>query len=176
MLAILALDVSKSATGWAYGAPGEVPTSGVYRLGAAGATEDEVWRNGLVWLNTQMQVMNPDIVAIEAAWEGNGGRSAHTSTMLLGLQAVMRAVVKARKPGRALMMNVSTARKVFTGRGSYASGEAKAAVQAECLRRGWLTAENLDPDRADALCVWCAAAAQQLPELAFTQPKPKRKV
>ena len=69
--AILALDVSKTATGWAYGAPGEVPTSGVHRLGADGATEDEVWRNGLVWLNTQMQVLNPDIVAIEAAWDAH---------------------------------------------------------------------------------------------------------
>lgn len=173
---ILALDVSKAACGWAYGWPGDPPTSGVMQLGKPGAVEDEVWRNALVWLNTQMAVMNPDVVAIEAAImssaPGQGGfTNPQTMMLLVGLQAVMRTVVKARKPGVAMLVNVSSARKVFTGKGQYSKGEAKPAVQAECIRRGWLTVENMDPDRADALCVWTFAAVQQMPELAFKRGK-----
>lgn len=179
MKSILSLDISKSACGWAYGFPGDVPTSGVVQFGKPGATEDEVWVAALKWLNLNLGVMSPDIVAIEAAImssaPGQGGFTNPQSQMLLwGLQAVMRTVVKARMPGRAMLVNVSSARKVFTGKGQYSKGEAKGAVQAECRSRGWLDIENMDPDRADALCVWCFVAAQQLPELAFHPVKQPR--
>lgn len=170
---ILALDVSKSACGWAFGLPNAVPVSGVQQIGRSDATEDEVWRNGMVWLNQQMTVLAPDEVAIEAAIMSSGGGFTNPASqaLLLGLQAVMRTVVKARLPGRAVMVATSSARKVLTGRGTYPTGEAKPAVQQECLRRGWLTLESMQADRADAIAVWAHQAALQLPELAFTQPK-----
>lgn len=170
---ILALDISKSALGWAFGFPGDVPRSGVHQLGSVDATEDEVWRNGMVWLNQQMSVLAPDEVAMEAAilTSGGGFTNPQSQALLLGLQAVMRTVVKARLPGRAVLVASSTARKALTGRGTYPAGEAKDAVQAECVRRGWLNFETMQPDRADALAVWCARASQQLPELAFNPPR-----
>lgn len=173
MKSILALDVSKSACGWAFGLPGDKPLSGVEQIGRPDATEDEVWRNGMVWLNDMITVHKPDEVAIEAAILSSGGgfTNPQSQALLLGLQAVMRTVIKARMPGRAVMVASSTARKVLTGRGTFPASEAKIAVQQECVRRGWLTLESMQPDKADALAVWCARAAVQLPELAFNQPK-----
>ena len=170
---VFALDISKSALGWAFGMPDQKPISGVFQVGSTDATEDEVWRNGMVWLNGQMITLNPGEVAMESAilTSGGGFTNPKSQALLLGLQAVMRTVVKARMPGRAVLVASSTARKVLTGRGTFPAGEAKDAVQAECLRRGWLDAESLQADRADALAVWCARAAVQLPELAFHQPK-----
>lgn len=170
---ILALDVSARMTGWAYGFPGDRPTSGYVSWQREGDTEDEVFRRALVWLNTNMAAMSPEIVAIEAPIKasGFGQTNAASQAMLIGLQGVLRAVVKARLPGRALLVASATARKTFTGRGTFPGGEAKAAVQAEVLRRGWLEAGELQPDRCDALCLWCHMAAQQLPELEFHKSK-----
>ena len=179
MKSILALDISKSACGWAYGFPDMVPTSGVTPFGKNTTTDDEVWRNALVWMNDQITVLSPQIVAIEApimsSAPGQGGfTNPQSQAVLWGLQAVIRTVVKARLPGAAMLVNVASARKVFTGRGTYGKGEAKDAVQQEAIRRGWLSLTNVQADRADALCVWTYAAAQQLPSLAFHQPKPPR--
>lgn len=176
MKSILALDVSAKCTGWAYGFPGDLPTSGFVSWRRDGDTEDEVFRRALVWLNTTMVAMSPEIVAIEAPIKASGGgfTNAESQAMLIGLQGVLRAVVKARIPGRALLVASQTARKTFTGKGTFASGEAKAFVQAEVLRRGWLSVEDMQPDRADALCLFGHVAAQQIPELAFNQPKRPR--
>ena len=174
MKSILALDVSARCTGWAYGVPGDKPTSGYVSWQHGGDTEDEVFVRALKWLNTQLAVLNPDIVAIEAPFvsSGAGGQSnAKTMGMLLGLQAVLRTVVKARMPGRAVLVASSTARKTFTGRGVYPAGEAKPAVQAECVARGWIDPADVQPDRCDALCLWGHMAAQQLPSLAHGKPK-----
>lgn len=176
---ILALDISKSACGWAFGYPDAVPTSGVVRFGKPGGTEDEAWAESLKWASMQIGVMVPDIVAIEAAImssaPGQGGfTNPQSQSLLWGLQAVIRTVVKLKLPGRARLVNVSSARKLFTGKGQYSKGEAKPAVQAECLRRGWLDVETMDPDRADALCVWAFVAAEQVPELAVIRAKPRR--
>ena len=173
MRSVLALDVSKTGCGWAFGLPCDKPLSGVISLGGVNDTEDEVWRAAMIWLNQHMTLLQPGEVAIEAAilTSGGGFTNPKSQALLLGLQAVMRTVIKARMPGRAVLVASSTARKVLTGRGTFPAGEAKDAVQQECLRRGWLDAESLQADRADALAVWCARAAVQLPELAFNPPK-----
>lgn len=173
MKPILALDVSKSATGWAFGLPGDKPVSGVQPFGSTGATDDDVWRTAMVWLSRQMDALNPGIVAIEAAImssaPGHGGfTNPQSQAVLWGLQAVMRTVVKAKLPGRAQLVNVSSARKVFTGKGQYHKGEAKPAVQARCLELGWLDTFSMSPDRADALCIWAFVAAQESPDFALT--------
>jgi hypothetical protein len=176
MQSVLGLDLSKTSTGFGYGFPNEKPRSGSVQFGTPQHTEGEVGAKALVWFTrTLPEIVGyfPDIIAIEAAWEGNGGRSAHTSAVLLGLQFLMQsvAVLKTGKPPR--MVKVERARKIFTGVGRYATGEAKPAVQARCLELGWLDYDTLQPDRADALCVWAAVASEQNPELAFN-PKRRR--
>lgn len=170
MKSILALDISKSSTGFAWGFPNETPHSGSVRFGTPQHSEAEVGAKAMIWLNKDMpEIVGyiPDLVAIEAAWEGNGDRSAHTSTVLLGLQFLIQSVSFLKTRRVPMLVNVATARKSLTGRGTYSTGEAKPAVQAECLRRGWLSAENMQADRADALAVWCHVAAMQDPELIF---------
>lgn len=172
-VSILALDVSARACGWAFGTPGDKPICGVERFGREGDTPDEVFVRAVVWLNRQMAVLSPGIVAIEAPilTSGGGFTNPHTADLLQGIIHVFRFAVKAKLPGRAQLIAASTVRKTFTGRGSYARGEAKAAVQAECIRRGWLDAETMQPDKADALALWGHMAVQQLPDLEFNPPR-----
>lgn len=172
MKSILALDVSKNGTGWAYGLPDSKPVSGVERFAREGGTDDEAFGRALVWLTQTISVMSPAIVAIEAPIKSSGfGTNPASQAMLLGLQGVLRAVVALKLPAPAVLVATATARKTFTGRGVYASGEAKEAVQRECLARQWLTLEDLQADRADALCLFGHMAALQLPMLAHGKPR-----
>lgn len=173
MRSILALDVSAKATGWAFGLPGDKPVCGVERFVREGDTPDEAFVRAVVWLNGQMTVLSPGIVAMEAPilTSGGGFTNPHTADLLQGIIHVFRFAVKAKLPGRAVLVAASTVRKTFTGRGSYPAGTAKDAVQAECLRRGWLDAETMQADKADALALFGHMAAQQDPTLSFNPPK-----
>lgn len=168
MTMILALDLSKSSTGYAYGRPDEKPRSGSVRFGTPHHTDADVGAKALVWLTKEMPVIVggiPDVVAIEAAWEGNGGNSAKTSALLLGLQFMVQAVALLRTQRQPRLIKVAAARKNFTGRGMYGKGEAKPAVQARCMELGWLDHDTMQPDRADALAIWAAVASEQNPDL-----------
>lgn len=174
---ILALDLSKSSTGFAYGRPDEVPRSGSVQFGTAQHTDADVGAKAIVWLSQDMPVILggvPDVVAIEAAWEGHGGHSAQTSALLLGLQFTVASAALLRTKTQPRLIKVGDARRTFTGRAGYAKGEAKPAVQKRCLELGWLDLETLQPDRADALCIWAHIAAKSNPELAFHQPRKAR--
>lgn len=170
---IFSLDISKAGTGWAFGLPGDTPISGVQTFGPPEQTEDETWRAAMIWISRQIDFHKPDRVGIEAAIQssapGRGGfTNPHTQMLLSGLQAVMRTVVKAKLPGRAQLVNVASARKVFTGRGTYPKNEAKPVVQARCLALGWLDTFSLEENRADALCIWAFMAAQESPDFALS--------
>ena len=169
MKSILALDVSARCTGFCFGTPGTVPVSGIVRWGGDGVTEDEVFRKGLIWLTQHMSVMSPDIVAIEAPIKASGGGFTNSSSqaMLIGLQGVLRAVVKAKLPGAAHLVASSTVRKTFLGKGGHFDGDVKDLVQAEAVRRGFIEPGEIQPDRCDAIALWTHMAAQQLPELKF---------
>lgn len=178
MLSILALDVSKAATAFAFGRPDQVPITGL--MSFAQTTPDAVWLKASAWISEQLKVMQPDIVAIEAKImsTGNAGvnTNAATQEVLWGLQTIFRTFALARLGKPALLIPASTARKSLTGRGTYAKGEAKDAVMAEVVRRGWMTVESVQPDKADALAVWLHVASQQIPMLAHGRsPKAKAK-
>lgn len=174
MTLILALDLSKSSTGFAYGRPDEKPRSGSIQFGTPQHTDADVGAKAMVWLGQDVPVLVggvPDVVAIEAAWEGHGGHSAQTSALLLGLQFTMAASALLFTKRQPELIKVTDARRTFTGRAGYAKGEAKPAVQRRCLELGWLDLETLQADRADALCVWAHIAARQNPSLKFNQSK-----
>jgi hypothetical protein len=176
MESILALDVSKTATAFAFGRPDQVPVTGLQSF--VQTMPDAVWLKASAWISEQLKVFAPDIVAIEAKIMSTGNAGMHTNAatqeVLWGLQTIFRTFVLAKLGKPALLIPSSTARKVLTGRGTYPTGEAKPAVQAECLRRGWLTLETMQGDKADALAVWCAVAADQIPMLAHGRaPKAK---
>lgn len=169
---ILALDVSGRLTGWSYGFPDDKPTSGYVQWRREGDTEDEVFVRALKWLNSQIVAMSPEIVAIEAPIKRSGGgfTNSQSQAMLIGLQGVLRAVVKARLPGRAVLVASSTVRKTFIGKGGNFDGDPKQLVQAECVARGFIAPEDVQGDRCDAIALWTHMAAQQLPFLAHGKP------
>lgn len=177
MKSVLGLDISKSSTGYAFGFPDQKPISGSVQFGTPQHTDADVGAKALVWLTKDMPIICgciPDIIAIEAAWEGNGGNSARTSALLLGLQFLVQSVALLKTRTQPRLIKVVSARKIFTGKGAYAKGEAKPAVQTRCMELGWLDLDSLQPDRADALCIWAAVASEQNPDLKFDQPKRPR--
>lgn len=168
---ILALDVSKSACGWAFGLPADTPLSGVVSLGEPHHHYGRVAANASRWLLDMCTMHKPEIIALEAAWMGNGGHSAETAALLIKLQGLVQHFAWIRTGREAVIVQSATSALKFTGRGRYDKDQRKPAVQREAVIRGWLTPETVDPDRADALAVWCAVAAQQLPSLAHGKPK-----
>jgi len=173
MKSVLALDVSSVATGWAFGRIGEKPSTGVVRFAPKGALDDEIWFAALKWMSEAIATMNPDVVAIEAAImtsnfdeDGRPKTNPHTQGLLWGLQAVIRTVVKAKRPGVAKLIHVSTARKLFTGKGNYPKGQAKPAVRRRAIELGWLTPETATDDKADACCIFAKACADLDPTFA----------
>lgn len=173
MLSILALDVSKAATAFAFGRPDQHPVTGLQTF--AQTSPDAVWLKASAWISEQLKVFSPDIVAIEAKImsTGNAGMTTNAATqeVLWGLQTIFRTFVLAKLGKPALLIPSSTARKVLTGRGTFPKGEAKDAVMRECMDRGWLDPETVQPDKADALAVWACVAAEQLPMLKHGAPR-----
>lgn len=167
MRTVLALDVSSVATGWAVGPCGQPPLTGEHRFAPKGSLDDEIWYAAMKWMTDMMKVHDPDVVAIEAAilasrFDDETGKpqtNPRTQGQLWGLQAVIRTVVKAIRPSPAKLINVSSARKFFTGRGTYSKGEAKTAVRRRAIEVGWLTFENASEGRADACCIFAKACA-----------------
>ncbi|MDR3473369.1 MAG: hypothetical protein P4M09_17045 [Devosia sp.] len=170
---VLALDVSSVSTGWAFGRVGEKPLAGMVRFAPKGALDDEIWLAAMRWLTDRMNVLNPDVVAIEAAImtsnfdeEGRPKTNPRTQGLLWGLQSILRTVVKAKKPSPAKLVNVSSARKLFTGKGTYPKGQAKPAVKRRAIELGWLTPEDATEDKADACCIFAKACADIDPAFA----------
>lgn len=167
MRTILALDVA-TVTGWAYGTVGRPVSSGSLRFGPATPTCDEdVFYAAMVWLNDQLGTLRPNVVAIEAPIQSAaaGGRSnPKTMGRLIGLQAVLRTVVRARLPSVARLVNVQSARKSFIGSGNLPGEEAKRRVRARCLELGWVDAAAASFDRCDALCVFAKASLDLDPD------------
>lgn len=165
MKSVLALDVSVTATGWGFGRPDERPVSGVVRFAPKDATDDELWVAAMKWMTQQMNILKPDVIAIEAPFirmtggEDGSGSNATTILKLWSLQAIIRMVVKAKRPGAAMLIHASSARKILTGKGNYSKGEAKPAVMARCKQLGWVDADERSHDRCDALAVWAAGCA-----------------
>lgn len=163
MPSVFALDASATSTGWGFGSTDARPVGAVHRFAPKGAPADEVWAKATIWMNEQMKVLQPDVVAIEApimsSNPGQGGfTNPATQGMLWGLQATLRTVVYLRKGRPAILVNAASARKLLTGRGTYEKGQAKAAVKRRCMDLGWAD-EASTFDLCDAYCVWAFAAA-----------------
>jgi hypothetical protein len=171
---VLALDVSKRATGWAFGPVGSKPESGELRFAPPSSSDDVVWFEAFKWANEQMTSREPDLVAIEAAIpttnmsddDGNPVTDAKTHDVLVGLQAAIRIVVMGRLGRPAKIIYASSARKLFVGRGTFPKGEAKPAVFRRAIEIGWLTYQDATEARADAMCIWAKACADIDPSIA----------
>lgn len=174
MRSVLALDLSKTSTGFAFGRPDQTPQTGVVAF--KGDCNAEVWANVATWMSNTLKVMQPDELAIEMKISSSGHdgfkTNAKTQDLLSGIQSMVRAFWWRRAYREPDLVPSASARLCFIGRGgNFGEGGPKPLVIAEGQRRGWLEPGPGLGDRADALAVWCFKASEQLPELAFNQSR-----
>lgn len=148
---VLALDISKSCTGWAIDETAGRPRAGSWR----GSNEALPGRAGALfseWLCAMIDLHKPDLIAVEAAAQGGRNKdfvmSVETSKMLIGL-AFLSETIAASYRLQYREYSVQTVRKTFVGHGRPSNG--KKAVQDHCRTLGWST-ENTD--ESDACAVW----------------------
>lgn len=138
---ILALDISKTCTGIAFGRPGAVPTF----LSIKGADIDEtaaMMKLGL-WLIEWSKVEKPDFVFYEAPID-RVLSSAHT-TIVLAKMTGMVEFIFGMKGVPARKANIQKVRATFLGQGRPEDPKQHAKLMCEAL--GW-SPKNLD--EADA--------------------------
>lgn len=171
MKSVLALSLAPLGAGWAFGLPGDRPMSGFMTFGGNTHTDDELYARAQLEILSSINFHHPLIVAVTAVPD-----DARHARRMYDYQVIARALVKAKLPGAAKLIDIADALETFTGTAQYASVfQADKAIIDEAQRREWLDVHQLIAStmtsRATALSIWTHMAAQQLPELAFHQPK-----
>lgn len=164
MKRILALSLSPLGAGWAFGAANcDRPMSGLMSFGSNSNTDDEVWRNAAKEVLDGIKFHGANVVAISAVPD-----LTTSARRLYDLSVSIRLVVKWALPGAAKLVDMGNAIECLTGTAHYANpAAAEHAAMQEARRRGWLSDDRQPMDKALALAIWCYAASQQMPELAF---------
>jgi len=159
---ILALDIA-SQTGWAYGAPGELPRAGTIRFAPPSSSNGAVGRGLMRWFSDFLKLNAVDAIYFEAPFDPRKmgmKTNMNTSRMLLGLVFTLETLAEAKGIYRLRETEVRDVRKHFLGRNP--TGDAgKVAVQARCRQLGW---KFDSADAADALAVWSMACALEAPK------------
>lgn len=178
---ILALDISKTNTGIAFGRPGERPTL----LSIAGKETDAAGAMAKLgtWLIEFCRVNKPDWLYYEAALGIIPGEydpeekrvkakgNPQTTITLAKMTGVVEFVAEMKRI-RWRTGKVQTVRKTFVGHG-YPQNPKK-HVKAMCVELGW-TPKNTD--EADAAALWSWACIQVAPSQAqIVTPMQHRKV
>ena len=149
-LNVLALDISKRATGWTGQKSDGTPIFGTLR---DVAIQSDLGRAGMVfsdWLCDMIDVHKPDLIGIEApAIAGSGIVLSLDEAMLLIGLAFLANVIAAMNGCRFQRVAVQTVRKHFVGHGRPANP--KAAVMARCKQLGWKCANT---DESDSAALW----------------------
>lgn len=164
---ILALDLSKSGTGWAYGHPavlrsrtaievaieGErvTPLSGTQRMGVAADSMGAVFDRFSNWLADTVTTFGPTALVFEAPPPRMDKAGINAGRLLIGLASVTEMIGE-RRGLRVYEVASNTVRKHFCGDGRAQKDD----VVAECRRRGW---EPVDHNAADALALLDYAVA-----------------
>lgn len=157
---ILALDIA-TRSGWAFGRPGEIPSSGSIRLAPSGSSNGAIGRGMLRWLTDFITVNNPDMIYYEVPLDPRhkGGQTTFaTARILLGLPFLVETISEARGVFKLREAGVQDVRKYFVGQAR--PKDKKQAVIARCRELGW---KAEDDNAADALALWSFACAVEAP-------------
>lgn len=147
----LCLDLSLSI-GWAFGLhEDDAPRCGVWLLPSSADLGRRYAALGNE-LADAIALFQPRLVLMEAPLV----RQDRSARLLLGLAAHVESTCY-RWGVECMETHSSTARKAVLGRGTFPTGEAKAAVMAWCRAQGWAFP---DDNAADALCLWQYARLQ----------------
>lgn len=175
---ILALDLA-STVGWAEGPPGELPRSGIIKLGSAEATAGERYWAMFRWLWERLGAFKPAEIVYEAPLPpafARGSTNVDTTAFLFGVPAVVETVAQARGVYRVTKANVQDVRghfiggrgflyrgKPIVGRRNLASAEAKHCTMERCRELGITPATH---DEADAIALHSYISAIRAPATA----------
>jgi len=156
---VLALDIA-TVTGWAVGAPGEVPEFGSVRFGKKGASRAETYRAFRTWLEDKWNVRGaqPEMIIYESPLVPSfaaGKTNIDTLRLLSGLCENLEEWSLGKFELHEA--TVSKVRVFFIG-GNYKSRIAKPLVLERCNAIGWPCTTT---DESDA----CALLAFQLARL-----------
>lgn len=157
---ILALDLATN-TGYALGAPGARPSSGVHRIGrphdTLGAFADDFER----WLGTVIERLRPSVIYYEAPIMAAGVTTPETAIKLQGL-AYHVNLLAYRARVRCRPAHMQTVRVHFCGKGRAERKTIKGLIEDACRRRGWKPG---DDNEADALALWDWACFREAPDI-----------
>lgn len=160
---LLALDISATNTGCAFGIEGAAPV--LRSVSLTSQNSGETCAKLMKWVSARIKEYEPDQVIIEAALlVANSGASADTARLALEMAGCVKATVWLRIGKATHEVPVQTWRKSFLGRGRFgkevdAGGKktsggqvAKREALAMCKRLGWETLG--EDDRAEAAGVY----------------------
>jgi hypothetical protein len=154
---ILFLDLSTNF-GWAAGPVGEKPASGFGRFGEKGASQAALAADSMRQFTKLIREQEPTVIAFEAPMAVslmNGKTNVSTTEILMGLPFALQGMARLLGQDDPLRATVGQIRSQFIGKNMKAD-VAKPMTWDKCLRLGWLTVEDKNPnyDRSDALAGW----------------------
>ena len=157
--AILALDLARHF-GWAEGEPGSEPRFGSGKFAPVGSSQEDVFAGAIREIGSRIAAFPPRVLVYEEPelYRLRDGKATKaTIEVLFGLPAIVQGVAK--RFGVPVIRKAPTfdIRKHFIGQGRMKRADAKKAVVAECLRRGWVVRND---DEGDACALWDYAAAR----------------
>jgi len=151
---ILALDLSVTRTGWAIGAPGEVPQNGSVVFARRGFSLAAHFAGCREWLDRFHAQHNPRLVVFEAPLAPSvmeGRTNTTTVRALMGLAAMVEGTLYNRGID-VREASVASVRRFFLGSNAIKSADAKLATFRRCVELGFAPCND---DSADALALWC---------------------
>lgn len=164
MTKILAFDLA-TATGVAFGQPGQVPTCFSERLGGAGADQAIRFAQALHMTQRLIKGYAPDVIALEAPLAAGGGGAQSRAELAMGIRGCVIGMARhLRVP--TVQFAVPTIRKHFVGHGRLKRTEAKRATIKRCSQLGWSVANDNEADAAalwDLTCAKLRASATETP-------------
>jgi len=166
---IWGLDLA-TRSGWAYGPPGEVPSSGSVILKKPNEGRAVAFANLIAFLAREWAIVRPALVVKESSLTLEAFKTLGMSEAQVRLQFGLHAVVEglAVRFGVTIGLNPETGRdptdsvirKHFLGIGRLGTREeTKAAVVNRCHLLGLMSRDTNDDNRADALAThdWASA-------------------
>jgi crossover junction endodeoxyribonuclease RuvC len=154
---ILFLDLA-TVTGHCFGAPGETPIYGSYRIGRPGCELGEFLAIYIDWLSDRITVFAPDAIAFEAPILTAGKTDIQTARKLMSLSGCTELIAYRREiPAREV--DNATIKKWFAGHGR---ADKNTMVRA-CVALGF--DPRGDHNTADAIAGWSYACSIAAPKL-----------
>jgi hypothetical protein len=160
---LLALDLA-SVTGWATGAPGEVPKFGTIRFARQGAPHPAIYRALRSWLNGWINAKSIQMVVYESAAMPTmmlGRSNARTIRLLTGLCEHVEELCYERIELREA--STSQVRSHFIGTNRNKRTLAKELTIERCREMGWPVE---DDNQADACALWSLMVCILRPDVA----------